>query len=96
MSKQNLQSNFTAMNNSREVHKSDISNFNKIPNDVLNDTIQEIIILKRSRTFYLGKITQNINKINYYISLKNKLNEIKECLYKLESTCIKSKPYLKK
>ena len=50
-----------------------------------NDLTEQFIKFKRSRTSYLGKITQNINKINYHISLRYKLEEIKELLYELEN-----------
>ena len=69
--------------------KSDNSTLNihkegEIPKQLNNDLTEQFTKFKRSRTSYLGKITQNITKINYYISLRNKLEEIKECLYKLE------------
>ena len=38
---------------------------------------------KRNRTSYLGKITQNISKIENSIAL-DQIITIKECLYKLE------------
>ena len=56
-----------------------IHNEGEIPKQLNNNVTEQFTKFKRSRTTYLGKITQNITKINYYISLRNKLEEIKEC-----------------
>ena len=68
--------------------KSDNSTLNihkegEISKQLNNDLTEQFIKFKRSRRSYLGKITQNINKINCYISLRYKLEEIKEFLYRL-------------
>ena len=44
---------------------------------------------KRNRTSYLGKITQNISKIENSIALENQIITIKECLYELEKVFLK-------
>ena len=81
------------MSGSRESQNS-ILNIHKegeIPKQLNNDLTEQFTKFKRSRTSYLGKITQNIAKIHCYISLRNKLEEIKECLYKLEKYLYKIK-----
>ena len=63
-----------------------MSNSGDIENNELikNDLIEQLDKYKRSRTSYLGKITQNINKINNLITLDNQIITINECLYKVE------------
>ena len=73
-------------NSALNIHKE-----GEIPKQLNNDLTELFTKFKRSRTSNLQKITQNINKINYYISLRNKLEEIKECLYKPEKYLYKIK-----
>ena len=63
-----------------------MSNSGDIENNeqIKNDLIEQLDKYKRSRTSYLGKITQNINKINNLIILDNQIITINECLYKVE------------
>ena len=50
---------------------------------IKNDLIEQLDKYKRSRMSYLGKTTQNINKINNLITLDNQTIAIKECLNKM-------------
>ena len=70
-----------------------MSNSGDIENNELikNDLIEQLDKYKRSRTSYLGKITQNINKINNLITLHNQIVTINECLYKVEKYLDKKK-----
>ena len=69
-----------------------IDNLNEIPNGE-NQINEKIFTFKKSRTSYLGKITQNINKINYYITQNDKLPDINLFLHKLQNICTKLKMY---
>ena len=68
------------------IHKFVYSNSGDIKNNELtkNDLIKQLDKYKRSRTSYLRKITENINKINNLITLDNEMITTKECLYKVE------------
>ena len=59
-----------------------MSNSGDIENNELikNDLIEQLDKYKSSRTSYLGKITQNINKINNVITFDNQMIAINECL----------------
>ena len=54
-----------------------------------NFLIEQFEKSKRNRTSYLGKITQNISKIENSIALENQIITIKECLYELEKVFLK-------
>ena len=58
---------------------------------IKNDLIEQLDKYKRSRTSYLGKITQNIDKINNLITLENQIIVTKECLYEVEKYLHKTK-----
>ena len=68
------------------IHKFVYSDSGDIKNNELtkNDLIKQLDKYKRSRTSYLRKITENINKINNLITLDNEMITTKECLYKVE------------
>ena len=63
-----------------------MSDLGDIENNELNknDLIEQFEKYNRSRTSYLGKITENIKKVNDLVTLDNQIITIKECLYKLE------------
>ena len=68
------------------IHKVVYSDSGDIKNNELtkNDLIKQLDKYKRSRTSYLRKITENINKINNLITLDNEMITTKECLYKVQ------------
>ena len=63
---------------------------------IKNDLIKQLDKCKRNRTSYLGKITQNIKKINSLIDIDYQIIKIKECLYKVEKYLHKIKTVSRK
>ena len=51
---------------------------------IKNNLVEQRDKYKRSKKPYLGKITQNINKINNLTTPHNQIIGLKECLYKVE------------
>ena len=75
------------------LYSINISDSGDIENNELikNDLIEQLDKYKRSRTSYLGKITQNISKINNLITLDNQImvKEVEKYLHKIKTVSLK-------
>ena len=75
------------------LYSINVSDSGDIENNELikNDLIEQLDKYKRSRTSYLGKITQNINKINNLITLDNQIivKEVEKYLHKIKTVSLK-------